>query len=57
MFIHTQVYLARNKSDNKKFAVKIVNKKDKHGSPTKQIVEEEKRILAMLESDYVCKMV
>ena len=52
-----QVYLARSKSDNRKYAVKIVNKKDKHGSPTKQIVEEEKKILGILNSSYICKMI
>lgn len=37
-------------------AVKIVAKKDKNGSCTKNIVDEEKKILRLLDSDYVCKM-
>lgn len=42
--------------NDRKVAVKIVSKKDKHGSPTKGIVEEEKRILTLLDSEHICKL-
>lgn len=44
------------KKNDQKVAVKIVSKKDKHGVSTKGITEEEKRILTIMNSDYVCKM-
>ena len=48
--------MAQSKIDKKRYAVKVVNKKDKHGTPTKQIVEEEKKILSILNSEYICRM-
>ena len=51
-----QVFLAKKKKNMKQeYAVKIINKKDKYGQNTKSIVEEEKRILSILNSKYVCK--
>lgn len=55
-FSLSQVYLAKNRDNERKYAVKIVAKKDKNGACTKNIVEEEKKILRVLNSDYVCRM-
>lgn len=55
-FYIQQVYLGKNKDNDKKVAVKIVAKKDKNSTCTKSIVDEEKKILRLLDSDYVCKM-
>jgi serine/threonine protein kinase len=37
---YSKVYLGRNRQTDRKYAVKIVAKKDKNGSCTKNIVDE-----------------
>ena len=46
--LNLQVYLGRNKQSDVKYAVKIVAKKDKNGSCTKNIVDEEKKIFRII---------
>ena len=48
LFSNMQVYLARNKHTDIKYAVKIVAKKDKNGSCTRNIVDEEKKIFRII---------
>ena len=43
----------KEKSSGKIYAAKIINKKDKNKTPTKNIVLEERRILRVIKSSYV----
>jgi hypothetical protein len=45
----------RNKKTKQLHAAKIINKLDKHKNFTKDIVEEEKKILSLVKSDFTYK--
>jgi serine/threonine protein kinase len=49
--------MGKNKVNNKKYAVKMIPKKDKYGNNSKAFVEEEKSILSSLDSEYVCRLI
>lgn len=48
-----QVMRVRQKKTGKIFAAKVINKKDKNKTSTKNLVIEERRILRVIKSPYV----